>query len=210
MASWRLARSLEKLREQINAAAPNRAKGSDGTIGDAAHSSRPSDHNPVKGVVHAIDITHDPRSGVDGNAIAEALKTGGDRRIKYLIWNRRIWNPTVSPEWRPYSGANPHNKHIHISVKPSAVLADDASPWQWGASKADRMAAPADPRPLLVQGIAGEENYVTLAKDALIAALRKEPGFGPLMKSLVKGFQAQQGLGDDGKIGTYTWERLIG
>jgi len=41
--SWRLARSLEPLRNEVNAAAPNRSKASDGTIGDTAHSSRASD-----------------------------------------------------------------------------------------------------------------------------------------------------------------------
>ena len=44
--TWRLARSLETLRAQINRIAPNRSKVSDGTIGDAKHASRSSDHNP--------------------------------------------------------------------------------------------------------------------------------------------------------------------
>ena len=44
-------------------------------------------------------------------------------RVKYIIWNRQIANasPIGSAEaWelRPYTGSNPHNKHIHISVKP--------------------------------------------------------------------------------------------
>ncbi|MGB4989147.1 MAG: hypothetical protein WBO10_07930, partial [Pyrinomonadaceae bacterium] len=63
--SWRIAESLKKLREQINAEWPGRDKASDGGIGDAAHASRSSDHNPwVKdsrgqGVVTAIDIDED-------------------------------------------------------------------------------------------------------------------------------------------------------
>ena len=58
--AWRLARSLETLRAQINALSPNRSKASDGTIGDAAHSARTSDHNPDGGgVVRALDLTHD-------------------------------------------------------------------------------------------------------------------------------------------------------
>src|SRR5262245_17058562 len=118
--SWRLAKSLEVLRQQIDEAAPKRAKSSDGTIGDAAHASRSSDHNPwVKdggiGIVTAMDITHDPRNGVDCGAIAEALRASGDPRLKYIIWNRQIWTPAKSKNWRPYTGTNPHDKHMHVS-----------------------------------------------------------------------------------------------
>lgn len=78
--AWRLAHSLETLRAQVNAKWPNRSKSSDGSIGDASHSSRLSDHNPdPSGVVRAIDITHDPLSGFDSYAfavIAWALPAG--------------------------------------------------------------------------------------------------------------------------------------
>ena len=65
--AWRVAQSLIRLRDQINLAAPTRSKASDGTIGDAAHATRDSDHNPwVKegalGIVTAMDITHAPRA----------------------------------------------------------------------------------------------------------------------------------------------------
>lgn len=129
--AWRLARSLERLRAQINALAPGRSKASDGTIGDAAHASRKSDHNPdADGVVRAMDITHDPASGCDCNAIAASLVASRDPRIQYIIWNRRIVNREVSPwVWRPYPGSNPHDKHIHISVDEKPALYDDARDW---------------------------------------------------------------------------------
>ncbi len=64
--NWRLAKSLETLRSQVNAVHPNRSKESDGSIGNAEHSARESDHNPNSaGVVCAIDITPDPAGGVD-------------------------------------------------------------------------------------------------------------------------------------------------
>lgn len=133
--AWRLAKSLDKLRQQVNAAAPNRRKSSDGTIGDAAHRSRPSDHNPdSKGVVRALDITHDPMNGMDAGKLAEALRVSRDPRIKYIISNRRIASSqAVHGEaawvWRHYSGANPHDKHCHISVV-SDARADDTRAWQ--------------------------------------------------------------------------------
>lgn len=116
--SWRLARSLEKLRAEVNAAAPNRSKRSDGTIGDAAHARTASDHNPNgMGVVCALDLTHDPKNGADMNRIAEQVRTSGHPALKYIIWNRRIWSRARAGEgWRPYGGSNPHSSHMHVSV----------------------------------------------------------------------------------------------
>ncbi len=136
---WRAAEALKALREQVNAAFPGRNKSHDGIVGDSAHQSRQSDHNPWivdqgRGVVSAIDITHDPASGCDAEKIVAALHASRDARIKYLIWNRRIANASaigsVPPwTWRSYTGANPHTHHFHLSVKADKALYDDASPW---------------------------------------------------------------------------------
>jgi hypothetical protein len=136
---WRTAKGLITLRDQMNARAPKRKKSHDGTIGDKAHKSRSSDHNPWvtdsgKGVVTAIDITHDPANGCDANAIAEAVRKARDPRVKYIIWNRRIANSAPMDgqpawAWRPYTGKNPHDKHVHISVKPTKALYDSTTPW---------------------------------------------------------------------------------
>lgn len=136
---WRVAKSLLVLRDQVNAMAPNRRKASDGFIGDAAHASRNSDHNPWVldggvGVVTAFDVTHDPARGCDADELVEALRAGLDPRIKYIIWNRRIANSSPiggqpAWAWRPYSGTNPHTAHAHISVKPDKVRYDAAHAW---------------------------------------------------------------------------------
>lgn len=138
--AWRLAKSLDVLRSQINAAYPNRRKSSDGTIGDEKHASRSSDHNPwVKdgktGVVTAIDFTHDPEQGVDAGALAETLRQSHDSRIKYIISNGRIANSaktggTPAWAWRPYTGKNPHDKHMHLSVKSAKGNYDDTRTWK--------------------------------------------------------------------------------
>lgn len=129
--AWRLAKSLETLRDQVNALYPVRDKSSDGTIGDASHAATTSDHNPNDdGVVTAMDITHDPAHGLNARKLAEMLVASRDPRIKYIISNAQIISSTVSPwQWRPYSGANAHRAHVHISVEGPAKYADDASPW---------------------------------------------------------------------------------
>jgi hypothetical protein len=136
---WRIAASLEKLRRQINAKAPNRSKVSDGGIGDAAHRSRRSDHNPWvregrMGIVTARDFTHDAGHGCSGEKLAESIRAARDKRVKYIIWNRRIcWsvakNGRAPWAWRRYTGKNGHTQHVHISVKPLKSLYDDQGAW---------------------------------------------------------------------------------
>ncbi|WP_370962326.1 hypothetical protein [Amycolatopsis sp. cg9] len=136
--AWRVARSLEVLRAQLNTIAPGRDRASDGGIGDAAHASRDSDHNPwfhlpgdPAGIVTARDFTHDPAGGLDGQRLADTLEQGRDRRIKYVIWNRRIMAGDAGPspwEWRAYRGPSPHTKHLHVSVVADATC-DDTTEW---------------------------------------------------------------------------------
>lgn len=136
---WRPAKSLLVLRDQVNTLAPGRNKKSDGFIGDKAHQGRQSDHNPwVRdggiGVVTAFDITHDPARGCNARDIAEAIRTSRDRRVKYIIWNRRIANSAAiggaaAWEWRHYTGKNPHTKHVHISVKADKPNYDSTERW---------------------------------------------------------------------------------
>jgi len=128
---WRVAKSLVTLLGQVNELCPNRHKDWDGTIGDEKHQQSKSDHNPDSHrVVCAMDITHDPQNGFDSYKFADFLKSKHDRRIQYLISNGRIWNRDVHPEtWRPYTGASPHDHHVHISVDHDPALADDNRPW---------------------------------------------------------------------------------
>lgn len=132
--SWRLAKSLEQLKQQINLASPGRNKASDGGIGNAEHASRASDHNPhIKdakgiGVVTAYDFTHDPGNNVDGGSLSRALKADPQSRVKYIIFDSQIWKARTG-KWEPYRGPNAHKHHVHVSVQPDRY--DDVSPWPW-------------------------------------------------------------------------------
>src|SRR5512132_21924 len=115
--------AIQQLRTDANTTWPKRDKSTDGTWGDDSHQARKSDHNTGD----AIDVTDDPK-GAAGNVVAAyAIR---DPRVKYVIWNRRIYN-TANPGWRPFPKWKkmPHDKHVHVSVKQAARA--DTSAWGW-------------------------------------------------------------------------------
>ena len=142
--AWRLAKSLEVLRTEVNAMAPKRSKASDGTVGDPAHASRPSRHNPNgAGVVCAIDLTHDPKNGCDIHALARELVKRPHPNLEYVISNGEVAKKKTGFKWEPYTGDNKHNKHAHFAVG----TGKDAEPGQpyddttsWGVGEEDDMA----------------------------------------------------------------------
>lgn len=128
--TWKMPPSIRAALDEANVRWPKRSRISDGTIGDPAHSARYSDHNPgARGYIHAFDLTHDPASGCDCVVLSEHLRTTIDPRVSYVIWNRRIWNPALSPGWRPYAGSNPHDKHMHVSIKSTLDAERNTNPW---------------------------------------------------------------------------------
>ncbi|HTV71183.1 MAG TPA: peptidoglycan-binding domain-containing protein [Rhizobiaceae bacterium] len=212
--AWRLAKSLTVLRDQINQLSPNRSKVSDGTIGDPAHSKRKSDHNPNgAGVVTALDLTNDPAHGIVSNDLALALVASRDTRIDYIISNGKIYSSSVQP-WkaRAYKGSNPHNKHVHISVKDH--LADDGAKWDLsGLSVAKKDAAKPvkEPEnPVLSLGAKGPSvERLQKALSAAGAKITADSDFGPKTKAAVIAFQKKNGLTADGVVGPYTWDALL-
>jgi hypothetical protein len=111
---------------QATAISPKRKKLSDGLLPSSAHikQSPNSDHNTGL----AVDLTHDPKNGIDCVEIFEKLKE--DPRVKYLIFQGKIWSKEKAKEGnRKYIGSNPHNKHLHISINDGS--ANDTSPWFW-------------------------------------------------------------------------------
>lgn len=215
---WRVAKALLKLREQADARYPGRSKASDGTIGDANHASRSSDHNPwvrdgKYGVVTGMDITNDPAHGLNARAAAEALVATRDDRIKYLISNGQICSGTGQDKpawvWRKYTGSNPHTHHVHISVKPEKKFYDDDRPW--GTKHGPPPETPAPDMPTLREGASGDD-VVTLQqllnKKGAKPKLDEDGRFGEGTKTAVVKFQKAKDLVADGVVGAYTWEAL--
>lgn len=190
MGSWVLVPCLVQLRTEFNELAPNRSKASDGSIGDAAHAESTSDHNndetgsvPIQDAdktpeVHAIDVTSaGPWPQFAGGAgsmervvqfILVRCRSGAEKRLRYVIYNRRIWAASWGWEEQKYAGTNPHDKHAHFSASYSTSLEASTASWHlndllpkppkgWDemATKAEIQAALAevlaDPRPYFLK-----------------------------------------------------------
>lgn len=225
--AWRVARSLDVLLGRINQLAPARSRASDGSIGDTAHAwqGSASDHNPwyvLDGmpIVTARDFTQDPAHGADMGVLTERLRQSLDRRIKYVIYNRRIFSGPAGPApfvWRTYSGSDPHTNHAHVSVVASR-LCDDTSPW------AISPAAPAPtPTPVpdwtteLIMSLPtlqrGANGHAVANVQALLNThgyeLVEDGDFGPKTGSAVRNFQARRQLTVDEIVGPQTYRSLL-
>lgn len=221
---WRVAYSLDALLAQVNARAPNRSKASDGSIGDAAHASRASDHNPWRKakngqpIVGARDITHDPRGGMDSYVLARSIVA--DPRnwdyLSYVISNGQIWS-IKNKKWVKYTGSNPHDHHAHFSTstvekywdaKPTwyfKVLADNAKPD--GSVPGDVPAKPVATDPLLKRGMK-ETTDGPIHEAQRMLGVKADGDFGPGTERATKAFQVGRGLSADGVIGPDTWRAL--
>ena len=123
---------------QATALWPDRDRGCDGTIASSSHlaTAPKSFHNPSRGdgiwteggVVLAFDLTHSPEKGCDAHRLVRAAVARGDRRISEAISQGRIWTRARAAQgWRPYTGANPHNAHAHVSI--AWEHRNDTGPW---------------------------------------------------------------------------------
>lgn len=197
----RRARSLETLLAEVNARHAQRDTGSDGWIGDAAHRSRPSDHNPnTAGVVRAqdFDADVDPGDRELSPELWDFLLASRDRRISYVISRARMFSsyPVRGyPSWtpRPYSGSNGHFTHLHLSVVADPALYDDGRPWGFasGATEEDDMLRHGQTDPAVTQWQHTLNRYlkharISFAGDGLVydqgRMLKTDGSFGDLTR----------------------------
>lgn len=141
MSDWTIAPAASAALGQATLLWPERSRASDGTIGDPAHFSRRSWHNPCNrygtyvkgGTVCAFDLTHDPLHGCDAHRLVRELVARGDQRVSEVISRGQIWTRARAAEgWRAYDGANRHDKHAHVTV--AWAHRNDTSPW-WRTSE---------------------------------------------------------------------------
>lgn len=146
--TWVVTKGMNHLLDQINAVGPDRDKASDGSIGDPAHQNESaSSHNPdstgaaewkdgdSKNEVRARDVDNSGPwlPGVTAEKIVQHLVQLGrsgnlETRIRYIIYNRRIWSASNNWSTQTYSGASPHTEHIHFTGAFSQA-SDEDSPY---------------------------------------------------------------------------------
>jgi hypothetical protein len=192
MAKWFVAPSLKILFDEINSAWPNRDKSTDGTIGDAAHSSRDSQHNPndnpndsvPDGAVTAADIDKD---GINVKKVLNKLI--GDDRVWYVIYDGVIWSRTYGWAARKYNGSNPHKSHIHVSLVQSKAAVNSKAGWGLkkastggGGGKTPTTSKPVQPSPKgpyekLAAGVKPGKRHTQVR---VLQRLLIEAGYGPI------------------------------
>lgn len=146
MADWILIPCLRALFMEFDRIAPSRDHASDGSIGDTAHQDEVSDHNPDEtgsvpihdadhiNEVHAIDVDNTLReSDLTMEKCVQFLlarcRSGAEKRLRYIIYNRRIWSASSGWVQKAYAGKSPHTEHAHFSA--SYVTALEASTASW-------------------------------------------------------------------------------
>jgi hypothetical protein len=207
----RLAKCLVTLIDDIDQRIPSRNKRNDGSIGDAAHRQRPSDHNPQirqgsTGIVTALDVTHDPGAGFDAGAFAESLRESKDPRIKYVIFNGRIFSSTVTPwTWRSRNkGPGDHSEHVHVSVVADPQLYDSTKAWQFQLPQAVAGRESSFPPKLQL----GDKGPAVVNLQSLLG-IESDGVFGSETERAVRAFQESQNLVVDGIVGSHTWGVLM-
>lgn len=202
MVNWVLTRGMQNLLNQINAWAPDRDKTSDGTIGDYAHTQEKSGHNPDDTSAHnaewdgdsdnvpevrAIDIDANFRNGISAQKLVDhivGLKPSSV--LRYVIYNRRIWEAKNDWNDRPYDGASAHTEHIHFSGAYTDA-SDNNSTYNFRLEEIDTMTPDQfvsllnnpDVRKALCNAVFNTDNVVAAPAGAGADSVKKNPYWAP-------------------------------
>lgn len=222
-APWRLAKSLVVLTSELEHAYPDTVVWN---IGDKAHQSTRSDHNPNEccNVVCAVDVVDD--TDIDLPKFVAHLIANPHPNLRYVIYNRVIYQRKNGFKPQVYTGPNAHARHAHVSVGSgpdgrstsgydSMVswniddLNDAPSPPK--PSKPTTKTKPGDRMPTIQRGNKGSR--VRMLQGLLLAwgyNIKLDGVFGKNTDKAVRAFQTKYAKPVDGIVGPLTWDALLG
>lgn len=184
-----------------------------GWIGDSAHRSSISDHNPdSRGIVCAIDVMFPV--GPKASAVVKACV--GRHDLRYVIHNRTIWEKKNGWKARAYKGTDPHTNHVHISSEHNAEADGFHVGLTWDGSI---VLVKVSKSTLLMSHTPQWRFPGTVRRGSRGRAVKavqqrlKDRGwkisvdgsFGPGTEAIVRRFQGEKGLKVDGIVGPTTW-----
>jgi hypothetical protein len=221
---WRLAKSLVRLTDEIKTEYPGTTVWD---IGDQAHQSGWSDHNrsECSDVVCAIDVKSD--GGMYKAAFVRHLLANPHPDLRYVIYNRKIYQRKNNFAAQGYSGVNAHTEHVHVSVGNGPDQRSTSgydSTESWGIADLGEPSAPAKPSkpsthtttlgdkmPTLERGSKGKD---VRRLQGLLAAnghkVSMDGIFGRQTEKAVRSFQDAHARPVDGVVGKVTWNALLG
>ena len=167
-------------------------------------------------------------TGKDANGVV-----GGNARrlgVMYVIWNKRIWGVYNTSGWRPYSGADPHTSHFHVSFSwdgamgrtswwdSTAVTNVDQGPCRVYSgqpapvyvSRRTSACPPTVPAPTSKYGIVwpGQSgSSVKVAQSKL--GLTADGAFGPQTRTALFAWQRRVSVPLTGVLDKPTWAKLV-
>lgn len=222
--TWRLAKSLIVLTSELEHAYPDTVVWD---IGDKDHQDSWSDHNPnvCCNVVCAVDVVDD--SDIDLPKFVAHLLANPHPNLRYVIFNRKIYQRKNGWRAEDYNGPNAHKTHAHVSVgngPDGRGTSNYDSTATWNIDDLDR--APSNPSrpslpntgtklgdkmPTLKRG--NKSSRVRMLQGLLIAWNHKitvDGDFGPKTEAAVRSFQGKYAKPVDGIVGPITWNKLLG
>lgn len=223
---WREARSLQTLEAEIQEYFPGTTTWE---IGDEDHQDDWSDHNPNgANVVCGKDILSD--DGLNLQAFVDHLIANPHPNLRYVIFNRKIYQRKNGFAEQDYNGKNAHKTHVHVSVGNgpdgrSTTGYDNTMSWGIKALKGGKPSKPMTPgKPSTGKGKLGDKMPTVKRGSKNKAAVRRLQAlltangykttidgiFGSQTERQLRAYQGKHAKPVDGIAGPVTWNALLG
>jgi hypothetical protein len=217
------AKSIARLDEEIGKAYPGTTTW---IVGDKAHQSTWSDHNPNEccGVYCAIDVKGD--GGLNLAAFVRHLIARPHPNLRYVIFDHFIYERSNGFKARAYKGKSGHEEHAHVSVgngpdgRSTTNYDNGSTSWRIDAigstptspkpSKPSTETKLGNKMPTIQRGNKGSR--VRMLQGLLLAwhySIKLDGVFGPATEKAVRDFQSKHARPVDGVVGAITWNALL-